>query len=105
MAYEIHVDDVGIVFRLTLKNNRLPVDISTVTTKEIIFMKPDKTTVTKTASFGTDGTDGVLTYTVIAGDLNIKGNWKVQARVVLPSGNRWSSIGTFTVFANLTPTV
>jgi hypothetical protein len=77
------------------------VDISTATTKQIIFRKPDKTLLEKTASFVIDGTDGKLKYTTIANDLDINGKWNLQVRVVLPTGDWHSDIYEFTVHANL----
>lgn len=42
-------------------------DISSFPTKQFKIEKPDRTDVTVTAEFETDGTDGILTYTVPSG--------------------------------------
>lgn len=103
MACEIHEGDIGTIFRLTIVDcDSVAIDISTATVKDIVFKKPDGTSVTKAGVFYTNGTDGIIDYTTIADDLNMIGeNWKIQAVVTLSTG-RWSSdVGTFTVYGNL----
>lgn len=77
----IQVDDFGWVGKLTLKQDDVAVDISSYTTKQFILKPPGATAVTKTAAFDTDGTDGILTYTILTGEINIAGNWQVHARI------------------------
>ena len=102
MACEIHLADIGTVFRLTLKDcDDVAVDISSATTKEIIFKKPDGTQVTKAASFYSDGTDGIIEYSTIEDDLDMTGTWKIQAKVIMPTGTWSSNIQSFKVYANL----
>jgi len=98
---EIHVDDIGTVFEITLVDCDTPVNISAATAKSIIFSKPDGTTVAKTATFTTDGSDGKIRYTTIANDLDLDGKWKIQAVVVMPTGSWSSNISTFAVKPNL----
>lgn len=99
---EIHVGDVGTQFRLTMKDeNGAAVDVSAATTKQILFRKPDGTTLTKAASFGTTGADGVLTYTTVANDLAQDGGWEVQAYAVLPTGSWHSDRTAFVVYPNV----
>ena len=101
-ANEIHVGDIGTSFQVTLYDSTNIVDISGATTKTLYFLKPDGTTkLTKTASFLTDGTDGILEYLTISGDLDVSGTWKIQAKVVLPSGEWSSDIGKFKVYDNI----
>lgn len=83
----LHVGDIGSVIRLTLKENGTVVDISGASTKQIKLQKPDGTSVTKTASFTDNGTDGQLQYSTQSGDLSVAGRWYAQAYVVLGS---WS---------------
>jgi hypothetical protein len=105
MACEIHLNDIGTAFRLTIIDcDSVAIDVSSAIgsgTKEIIFKKPDGTVVIKAAVFYTDGIDGVLDYITIADDLNATGKWKVQAKVTLATGTWSSNIETFKVFANL----
>lgn len=102
MAAEIHVGDIGTAFKATILNEADEVvDVSTVTTKQLIFRKPDGTLLTKTATFDTDGTDGVIKYTSASGDLDVKGQWKMQGYVVFPGGSWKTSIHDFEVVCNL----
>ena len=101
MADNIHLDDVGTIFKLTIKNpDNVVVDVSSATIQELIFAKPDGTSLTK-SSFTGDGTDGQIQYTTVSGDLNEVGLWHIQGHVVLSSGNWRSSIEHFDVFPNL----
>ncbi len=100
---DIQLNDIGSLFIVTLKEGTSIVDLSTATVKEFYFQKPDGTILTKTASFTTDGTDGKIQYTTIAGDLNVAGKWKLQAKITLPAWEGHSGIGTFKVLPNLTP--
>lgn len=103
MACEIHVDDIGTTFRLTIVDcDDVLIDISTATVKDIIFKKPDGTKVTKSGVFYTNGTDGIIDYVTIADDLDLAGTgWHVQAFVTLTTGTWSSEIGDFTVVDNL----
>ncbi len=104
---EIHVGDIGTSFEITLYDDSAVVDVSGATSKEILFKKPtvdgvEGDTVTKTADFTTDGTDGSVKYvTVDANDLDVAGTWKIQAKVTLPGGTWSSNIDSFKVYANL----
>ena len=108
-ANEIHVDDVGTVLEITLKDEGSSpeiVDVSTASTKEILLLMPNGTLLTKTADFTTDGSDGKIEYTTVKGDLAISGVWKVQAHVILgtasPINSEWrSDIGEFNCYENL----
>ena len=101
MADEIHLDDVGTEFILTVKDAGVAVNIGSASTKQIIFEKPDGTILTKIGTLVTDGSDGKMKYASIAGDLNMIGPWRLQAYVVLPTGSWRSDIAEFTVFPNL----
>lgn len=94
---EIHVDDVGTEFIVTIEDCDGPVDISAYTPLELTFAKPDGTKVTKTATFLTDGTDGKIHYITVAGDIDAEGTWQIQGLV----GGFHSSISSFPVYRNL----
>ena len=98
---EIHLDDIGTRFEVTIKDDGVVVDISSATTKEIIFKKPDGNTLTKNADFVNDGTDGKIDYSTVSGDLNLVGIWNIQAKVVLAGGTWSSEVQEFQVFENL----
>jgi len=100
---EIHVGDIGTVIGMTIYDEQgAIVDVSSASVKYIIFYKHDGTTVNKSAEFTTDGTDGKIQYTTIAGDLNVGGIWKKQGYVVLSAGTWYTNKINFTVHNNLT---
>ena len=98
---EIHLNDIGTVFTVTLKDGTSIVDISTATTKIIIFGKPDGTSVSQTGTFTSDGIDGKVYYTTVANDLNQCGWWKIQAYIINSSGTWKADIGNFEVHGNI----
>jgi len=104
MVEEVHKNDIGTKFLVTIKDGTTVVDISGAsgdTDKQIIFEKPDGTVITKNATFDTDGTDGKIYYITIDEDLNLSGQWKIQAKVVLADGTWRTSIDDFEVYENL----
>lgn len=102
MSAQIHVDDVGTVFKATIKDeDGAIVNVSTASTKEMVFHKPDGTPVVKTAVFATDGTDGVIKYVTVTDDTDQDGDWQVQGYVVIGTAIFHSDIHVFKVFPNL----
>ncbi len=105
--------DIGVEFRtincLTDVEEALPIDDQT--TLEILFLKPDGTTLTVTAVFtpnnppvscGTaDGTDGKATFFTLAGTLDQAGQWQYQGHVIKPSGEWWTDRIKFDVEARI----
>jgi len=100
-ANEIHVGDITTKFLVTVTDDSVAEDISSATTKDIIFRKPDGTLLTKAGVFETDGTDGKLFYLTIADDLDTEGVWSLQVSLILSSGTWKSDVSEFTVYANL----
>jgi len=100
-ANEIHKDDYGTVFTITIKDGDSAVDISAATIKKLIFQDPDGRATEKDAEFSTDGSDGIITYTTKVGDLYKAGLWKLQARITGNTGTWSSDIDEFTVYDNL----
>tara|TARA_R110002020_G_scaffold250273_3_gene464358 strand:- start:3844 stop:4170 length:327 start_codon:yes stop_codon:yes gene_type:complete len=103
---EAHVNDIGTIFRVTVYDTTSSggttiADISTASTKQFTFKRPDGTTFTKAAVFTTDGSDGDLQYISVDGDLNIAGTWHLQAYVVTPAGTWNTNVGNFRVYENL----
>ncbi len=73
-------------------------NISSYTTaKQMIFTSPSGTASTKTAAFKTDGSDGIITYTLISGDINSAGNWTVRGVVTTGSAKLSTEEHKFTV--------
>ena len=100
-ANEVHEGDIGTIFEVTVQDGDSAVDISGATTKQIIFEKPDGSTVTKDAAFVSDGSDGKIKHTIVSGDLDMAGRWQIQAYVVLVAGSWKSDLGSFMVYPNL----
>ncbi len=99
---EIHLNDLGTDLVVTIKDGTSVVDISTATTRQLILGKPDGTSLTKSGTFTTDGTDGKLQYTTIVSDLSVIGWWKIQGYIVTSTGKKFrSDIGNFEVHANI----
>ena len=103
-ADEIHIADVGTVFEVTLMDGATIIDISSASLMEIIFVKPDsnKTKVVNTAVLSSGGIDGKMKYIIVLpSELDIKGNWKIQGRVTLPTGTWSTDVDKFKVHENL----
>lgn len=101
VTQEVHLNDIGTIFRITLLSGSTAVDVSGASSKYILFRKPDGTTLQKTATFYTDGSDGIVEYTAVSGDLNATGTWKIQARVTLTNGTWSSNQESFKVYPNI----
>lgn len=96
------IGSVGVKFQATLVDqDGTALDISGATTKEILFLAPDGGTLSKAATFGSDGTDGVMYYLTVAADLDEVGSWQWQAHVVTASAEWWSEIATVRVVSPL----
>jgi hypothetical protein len=100
----IHVGDVGTIFRVTIvkSDGVTVVPVNTATKKEILFQKGDGTRVAKTATFYTNGTDGIIQYAAIAADISVAGTWYLQGYVEMGGGKYYSEILPFSVKENLT---
>jgi len=103
MSENIHTGDIGTIFIATIidSDSGSPIDLSASTARTIIFKRPVGEKINGTASLSTDGTDGKIQYSVVDGDLNMCGDWSIQAKVVGPGYTNYSEISTFTVINNL----
>lgn len=77
------------------------VNISTATTCDYVAKKPSGSKVTVAAVFVTDGSDGKLRHEVSQGMIDEVGTWQVQAHVITPTQELWSSVLIFEVKGNL----
>lgn len=98
---EIHVGAVGLIFRRTIKIDGAVVDLSEATTKQFIFRKPDGSLLPVDAVWTNGGTDANAEYVTVAGDIDQVGEWRLQARLVMPNFNELSDIDIFQVKGNL----
>ena len=103
---QAHVNDIGTIFRVTVYDTTSTggttvADISTATTKQFTFKRPNGTTFDRVAVFTTDGTDGNIQYLSVDDDLNVAGTWHLQAYVATLAGNWKTDVGHFKVYENL----
>jgi hypothetical protein len=78
------------------------IDLSSYTTKQIIYRKPGAAAVTLTAAFVTDGTDGLIDYDVDSTSFfDTAGAWTKQGIVSKTGDVRKTKIEQFHVFGNL----
>lgn len=103
MPSQIHLGDVGTDFNITILNKSgQAVDISSVSGPILFkFKKPDGTQIERVGSLAGDGTDGIVTYRTVSGDIDLYGNWKLQVFLEACSKELSSKILKFTVFNNL----
>jgi len=101
MASEIHYGDIGVNFNITVMNGSSPLNVSSADNIYIIFQKPDGSDLIKTASLITDGTDGNIRYTTVAGDLDQVGTWQIQAKVDFTISVFSTDIQKFKVYRNI----
>lgn len=100
---KVFVNDIGTVFRATIKEDDVAVDVSSASvTKQFIFQPPDGVSFTRNAVFTTDGTDGMIEYVSVDGDLGIGGNWRIQAYLVLSAWTGHTDVVQFKVYDKLT---
>src|SRR6056300_138382 len=103
MPSEIHQNDVGTRFLLTVKDGSDVVNISQATSIVVDFRKPSDKVVNRSASLLNDGSavSGVMYYDTVVGDLDEVGKYKLQGRVGLSNGTYHTDIHTFQVHCNL----
>ena len=100
-SQEIHKGDIGTALTVEIQENEVAVPIDTAETIKIILKKPTGEVLIKDAAFVTDGSDGQIRYVTVAGDLDCSGEWKIQGKVVMPSGTWNSEVDKFEVYDNI----
>lgn len=101
----LQVGAVNAAIVVTLVEDGAAVNLSTATSKQLVFRKPRGVVEVKDASFVTDGTDGQLVYFTEEGFLDRPGKYQVQADVVYPGSgyDGPSQVGEFPVLENIFP--
>lgn len=87
-------DDYGQPIRITFidTDTNRPANISGYTTSQLmIFTDPTEQDITVTGSFYTDGSDGIIQYTIHDGLFSSLGFWQVRGRV-LGASSRLSTV-------------
>jgi hypothetical protein len=95
----VKLGDIGTVFELEIQDCGKTLDISSASSQEIIFVKPNGAEVSHTSQFSTDGTNGKIQYITISGDIDKVGTWGIKGKVTLsaPAGEWTSTTATFDV--------
>lgn len=103
MANNIHLGDVGTIFRVRIIDDVTgsPIDISSSVVRKIKFKKSNGVILEKAADFTTNGSDGYMEYATVNGDLNVSGSWTLQGFVLSSTYENSSEISTFEVKANI----
>lgn len=97
----IQAGDIGTEFLVTIQDSGVAVNISSYTTREILFREPGGTLVTKTATFKTDGTNGQITYTSSAStDFETAGTWRIQGHIAKSGSTFRTEQSEFEVLKN-----
>jgi hypothetical protein len=76
-----YVGNYGYPIRLTCTEDGAAANVSAFGTVQYLFRDPAGAVTVGTAAFYTDGSDGVLTYTVGSALLTSAGDWQVQAKL------------------------
>ena len=100
----IQVGNIGTVFQFeVLDQDLVGVVLTAATLLDILFYKPDRTTIVRGGVLTTDGTDFLYEYVSVAGDLNQAGDrWRKQGHVIVPGlGEFWTNVLDFSVKGNL----
>lgn len=99
---ELHKYDYGTVLKINVvKSDGTTQDISGATSILFFLEKPNEAIITRTGTLTTNGSDGLIQYTVASGDLDMIGIWSIQGRVVTSGGSYSTSISEFRVDKNL----
>jgi hypothetical protein len=98
----IQIGATNLAIRLQVREGNNALDISSASNTIMIIERPDSTLISASASFVTDGTDGLIVYyTSGSSDLNQEGDYNVQAYIQIPGFTGYTTPVTFTVYQNL----
>ena len=82
---KITAEDYGQVLTVTIKDTDTDAaaDVSSYSTTQVVFLKDPAGNVSDAlaAAFSTDGSDGLVVYTLADGDIDEPGLWHICARV------------------------
>jgi hypothetical protein len=98
---EIHANDRGLSYIVTVQDRDGVVDLSNATLIEFHFQKPDGSMLVVPASLVTDGVDGRVSYKTDTSDFDQTGPWRHQVYVEIGPDRKWSNITKFKVYPNL----
>lgn len=96
----IHIGDTGTIFRVTIKEEGVGVNLFEYNSVLFRFRKPDGTLLEGAADIENEG-EGVVSYTTVAGDLDMTGRWWLELELDLPGWQGKTSKQSFFVHKNL----
>lgn len=101
--FEVQQDasNVTLTLVITRELSDAVLDISSATTNDFIFKKPDGTTFTRPATKVGGGSTGRLRYALGVGELDQAGVWRLQADLDFNAYTGRTSIVDFNVNGNL----
>lgn len=101
MATTIHMNDSGVLFLITVKDETGVVDLTTVENIDVVFQKPDKSFITRPCET-VNAAAGLVRYVSATNDFNQSGRWRVQVVIRFSDDNvKHSDVGTLTVERNI----
>lgn len=80
-SYTLPINQEGLQIKMTMLEDGSALNISGASVKQIKLWKPSGTLVVKTASFVTNGADGMLYAVLVSSDLDEAGWYTVRAYV------------------------
>lgn len=101
MTEQCYEGDVGTQMVYGVQEDAVTLAIQAATDLILYFRKPSGELLTKTAQFLTDGSDGKIYYTTIAGDLDEHGVWTIQSKISLSGGTHYGDTKMFSVLPHL----
>lgn len=102
----IQVGATGLAIKLQIKEGNDIMNLTSASVSAssimIIIERPDDTLISASASFFTDGTDGIVFYrTSGSSDLDQAGTYNVQAYIIAPDFSGFTTPISFPVYENL----
>lgn len=97
----VHVNDIGIQFLITVRDESGVVNLSTVNTVTLFFQKPDQSIISRLCNI-VNPTQGIVQYVSTSLDFDQPGKWKMQVVIKFADDNiKHSDIGVLTVEKNI----
>jgi len=90
MAVEVHIEDTGTVIRYTITDDDVIVDIGPTLSRDLVIQNASPGTRQVIAgSLFTDGTDGIVEFTSVAGTWDTAGISKEQVFLEFSATEAW----------------
>lgn len=78
----IQSGDFGVEFEIEVVDcGGVPISLALATSLAIVFKSPTGRTLRRVAALSTDGSDGLMKYITVEGDITEHGDWEIQGVV------------------------